>query len=313
MSKTICHHRLPTDHPTGAALTLLVMVILIASASGGVQADPLPQIDTLDPAEQSSQVGTVEELNEPDGEGSDIASSFQDQMQKMTRPDGILSSLKLLLMLTVISMAPAILLMTTCFVRVMIVLGLLRLALGAQQIPSNQVLASLALFITLLVMGPTWKQVYEQGIVPYANGEVELASAWEMGKRPLVGFMGRQIDRAENTEDVWLFYRHAPPESISMGSSNKVEVPTTYEEIPIQVLLPAFLLSELKTAFLIGFQIYLPFLILDLVVATVTTSMGMLMLPPTLLSLPFKLMLFVLVDGWRLVVGMLLDGMSMTG
>jgi flagellar biosynthetic protein FliP len=312
MNKTLPpDHMRPASRP-GHRATLLVVTILVVLATRGVPAEPLPDITTpWDPVDQPLMI--LEDVDDPGSTVSQSESSLPDQLQQMTRPEGILSTVKLLVMLTVVSLAPAILLMTTCYVRVVIVLGLLRQALGAQQLPSNQVLASLAMFITLLVMGPTWKQVYQEGIVPYSNGDVELSEAWENGKKPLVSFMGRQIDRAGNTEDVWLFYRHLPPESLSLANSSESGIPTTYDEVPIQVLLPAFLLSELKTAFLIGFQIYLPFLILDLIVATVITSMGMLMLPPTLLSLPFKLMLFVLVDGWRLIVGMLLSGFSMSG
>ncbi len=311
MKKSLPPHRLQPVPLPGRRATLIVVVALVVMATRGVPAEPLPDIAPWTPVDQPITI--QDDVDTPDSTISQSESTLPDQLQQLTRPDGILSTVKLLVMLTVVSLAPAILLMTTCYVRVVIVLGLLRQALGAQQLPSNQVLAALSMFITLLVMGPTWKQVYQEGIVPYSNGEVELSDAWENGKKPLVSFMGRQIDRAGNTEDVWLFYRHLPPESLSLENSDEAELPTTYEDVPIQVLLPAFLLSELKTAFLIGFQIYLPFLILDLVVATVTTSMGMLMLPPTLLSLPFKLMLFVLVDGWRLIVGMLLNGISMTG
>ena len=309
MDKTISPNRMRPGSRSMQRGTLLVVTVLVILATRGVPAEPLPAIAPSEPVE--GLITVMEDLPGPDTVMSAQGSSVAEQLQQMTRPEGILSTVKLLVMLTVVSLAPAILLMTTCYVRVVIVLGLLRQALGAQQLPSNQVLAALAMFITLLVMGPTWKQVYQDGIVPYSEGQVSLAGAFEKGKQPLVSFMGRQIDRAGNTEDVWLFYRHLPAESLNASGTSEVPLPQSYDEVPIQVLLPAFLLSELKTAFLIGFQIYLPFLILDLIVATVTTSMGMLMLPPTLLSLPFKLMLFVLVDGWRLIVGMLLDGFSM--
>lgn len=309
MDKTISPNRMRPGSRSMQRGTLLVVTVLVILATRGIPAEPLPAIAPSEPVE--GLITVMEDLPGPDTVISAQGSSVAEQLQQMTRPEGILSTVKLLVMLTVVSLAPAILLMTTCYVRVVIVLGLLRQALGAQQLPSNQVLAALAMFITLLVMGPTWKQVYQDGIVPYSEGQVSLADAFEKGKQPLVSFMGRQIDRAGNTEDVWLFYRHLPAESLSASGTSEVPLPQSYDEVPIQVLMPAFLLSELKTAFLIGFQIYLPFLILDLIVATVTTSMGMLMLPPTLLSLPFKLMLFVLVDGWRLIVGMLLDGFSM--
>jgi flagellar biosynthetic protein FliP len=162
-------------------------------------------------------------------------------------------------------------------------------------------------------MAPVWKQAYQEGIVPYTNREIGLEEAFTRTAAPIRRFMADQIQRTENDEDVWLFLRRVPP-PVDPATGQPLEVDYVYygargdeREVPLQVLLPAFMLSELKTAFLIGFQIYLPFLILDIVVASVTISMGMLMLPPVLISLPFKLLLFVLVDGWHLVVQMLLD------
>lgn len=217
--------------------------------------------------------------------------------EQWTSPDGLSSALQVMLLLTVLSLAPAVLLMTTCFVRIIVVLGLLRQALGTQQLPPSQVLTSIALFMTLAIMGPVWKQVYDDAVVPYTNRQITLDQAWDAGVRPIRQFMAMQIDRCGNGEDVWLFLDHSP---------GAVE-PEDYDDVPLTALLPAFMLSELKTAFLIGFQIYLPFLVLDMVVSAVLIAMGMLMLPPVLISLPFKLLLFVLVDGWHLVVGMLLE------
>jgi flagellar biosynthetic protein FliP len=207
-----------------------------------------------------------------------------------------------MLLLTVLSLAPAILLMTTSFVRIIVVLGLLKQALGTQQLPPSQVITALALFMTLLVMTPTWNEVYSASIRPYSEGQItDPEEAWNAGVVPLKQFMARQIDLADNEDDVWLFYDYLP------ASQRQSRSPETWDEVPLQALLPAFMLSELKVAFLIGFQIYLPFLILDLVVSSVTISMGMMMLPPVMISLPLKLLLFVLVDGWTLVVGMLLE------
>ena len=217
--------------------------------------------------------------------------------EKWVSPEGLGSTIQVMLLLTVLSLAPAILLMTTCFVRVAVVLSMLRQALGTQQLPPNQVITSLAMFITLLVMAPTWKQVYDQSIVPYTNKQIGLEQAWTRGAGPIRQFISAQIERTGNTEDVLLFWKYASTEP----------APAKYDDVPLTVLLPAYMLSELKTAFLIGFQIYLPFLILDMVIASVMVSMGMLMLPPTLVSLPFKILLFVLVDGWHLVVGMLMQ------
>jgi flagellar biosynthetic protein FliP len=223
-----------------------------------------------------------------------------------TSPTGLRSSLQIMLLLTVLSLAPALLLMTTCFVRIIVVMGLLRQALGTQQLPPSQVVTSIALFMTLLVMTPVWTQVYNDAIKPYSDpqSQMPLEEAWAKGIKPIRDFMSRQIDIADNSDDVWLFYEYLPPTTAT---------PQTYDDVPLTVLLPAFMLSELKTAFLIGFQIYLPFLILDLVISSVTISMGMMMLPPVMISLPFKLILFVLVDGWRLVVGMLLESFAPYG
>ena len=220
--------------------------------------------------------------------------------ESWTSPEGLSSSLQVLLLLTVLSLAPAVLLMTTCYVRIIIVLGLLRQAIGLQSLPPSQVMTSIALFMTLFVMSPVWSRVYNDAIKPYTDPEVAMTmeEAYEAGSIPIREFMSRQIDVAGNHDDVHLFYQYMDPDA---------PLPSSFEDVPLRVLLPAYILSELKTAFLMGFQIYLPFLIVDLVVASVTISMGMLMLPPQVISLPFKLLLFVLVDGWRLVVQMLMD------
>jgi len=217
--------------------------------------------------------------------------------QQWAQPERLSATIQIMLLLTVISLAPAVLIMTTSFVRIVVVLGLLRQALGTQQLPPSQVITSAALFLTLVIMTPVWKQVYDEAVVPYTEQAINLEDAWQRGVAPLRRFMSLQIERTGNSEDVWLFLDYMP----------EVPQPESYEDVPLQALLPAFMLSELKTAFLIGFQIYLPFLILDMVIASVMISMGMLMLPPVLISLPFKLLLFVLVDGWHLVVGMLLE------
>jgi len=209
------------------------------------------------------------------------------------------ATLQMVLTMSVLSLAPALLMMTTSFIRIAVVLGLLRQALGIGQLPSNQVITSIAMFMSLLIMTPVWKDVYQDAVQPYTapDSTMTLEQAWQAGVRPIRRFMSRQIEIVGNSEDVWLFYQYLP---------ERTAAPSTYDDVPLQVLLPAFVLSELKTAFLIGFQIYLPFVIVDLVVSSVTMSMGMVMLPPTMISLPMKLLLFVLVDGWNLVVGMLL-------
>jgi flagellar biosynthetic protein FliP len=233
------------------------------------------------------------------------ASGTPVDVEQMLSPAGMSSTLKIMLLLTVISLAPSILIMTTCFMRFVIVFGLLRQAMGTQQLPPNQVLVSLSLFLTFLVMSPVWKQAYEEGIRPYtspAAGQepVSLEEAYHRTARPLRRFMIEQIQRTDNADSVLTFLEFQHP-------NENAPAPEKLEDVDSVVLLPAFMVSELKTAFVIGFQIYLPFLVIDMVIATVLISMGMMMLPPVLISLPFKLLLFVLIDGWALTVGMLLE------
>lgn len=230
--------------------------------------------------------------------------------QDWTSREGLVSTLQVMLLLTVVSLAPAILLMTTSFVRIIVVLGLMRQALGTQQLPPSQVITSIALFMTALLMTPVWKQTYDQGIQPYTSGEIGLEEAFTRGVEPIRRFMANQIIQAHNDEDVFLFLRYVEQDrDPALPEPNYVcyEPKESETLVPLTALLPAYMLSELKIAFLIGFQIYLPFVILDIVVASVTISMGMLMLPPVLVSLPFKLLLFVLVDGWHLVAEMLFN------
>lgn len=222
------------------------------------------------------------------------------QAESWMGPKGISQSVQTLLFLTLLSAAPAALLMTTCYVRVVIVLGILKQALGNSQLPPTQVMGGLSLFITLAVMSPVWKQVYEEAIEPYTveGSRMGAEEAWDKGVAPIRHFMSQQIAMAGNYDDVHLFYQRYAPGQTS---------PENFESVPLIVLLPAYMLSELKTAFLMGFQIYLPFLVLDLVIAAVTTALGLSQLSPATIAIPFKLLLFVLVDGWRLVVQMLLD------
>ncbi len=195
-------------------------------------------------------------------------------------------------LLTVLSLAPSIVIMTTSFVRIVVVLSLLRTALGLQQSPPNAVIISLAIFLSAIVMGPTMQKSYDEGIRPLLEQQIELPEAFDAASEPLKTFMLSQVDR----EDLSLFVR-----------LSKVERPKTLQEIPIRVVTPAFMISELKRAFEIGFLLFIPFLVIDLVVASVLMSMGMMMLPPVVVSLPFKLIFFVLVDGWRLVAGSLVE------
>ncbi len=249
---------------------------------------------SLRPGDKPS--GPLEDLDQ-------LSELLSDQAEGLTSRDGIGSSIKVALLLAVLSLAPAIVLMTTCYVRVIVVLTLLKQAFGAQQLPPMQVLTALSLFLTMLVMAPVWNEVKTEAIDPYTSSESEMnwEEAWQRGVVPIKRFMAQQIEASGNTESVAQFYRYLP----DAGT-----LPSTIDDVPINVLLPAFLVSELKVAFLLGFQIFLPFLVLDLVVSSVTVSTGMMMLPPTMVSFPLKLILFVMVDGWNLVIGMLLQSFA---
>jgi flagellar biosynthetic protein FliP len=197
-----------------------------------------------------------------------------------------------ILLLTVLSLAPALLLLMTSFTRIVIVLSLTRNALGVQAIPPNQVIVGLSLFLSLFIMGPTLEKVNEQGIQPLLNGDKNYTQAYEDGVEPLREFMLKEVK---------------PKELALFVKANDEERPALPEDVSMSALVPAFVLSEIKTAFIIGFVIFIPFLVIDIVISSSLMSMGMMMLPPVLISLPFKLLLFVMVDGWALVVRSLLS------
>jgi flagellar biosynthetic protein FliP len=196
--------------------------------------------------------------------------------------------IQILALLTVLSLAPAMFIMMTSFTRIVIVLSFLRQALGTQQVPPNQILISLALFLTFFVMAPVWQSVWADAVQPLMAEQISQEDAWTKGMAPIRTFMLRQV----REKDLELFVDLA-----------KVAKPESPGDLPIHVVVPAFILSELRIAFQIGFLLYIPFLIVDMVVASVLMSMGMMLLPPVVISLPFKLILFVLADGWYLVVG----------
>jgi flagellar biosynthetic protein FliP len=302
-----------------SALTGLLLCLTMLPLSA-THAQPVTAVETSGPRKNIDRLGTVDHSAPPNTTVAPAAQSNPNVLaQQLSSPEQALSSLKLFLMVTVLSVAPAVLLMTTSFLRISVVLGLLRQALGTQQNPSNQVIGALALFMSALIMTPTWTTVYEEAIIPYSDKDISGEHAWEVARSSLVNFMGRQIDKAGNSEDVWLFYDRLPenvrkpqagnePSYFAADEQNGITATAlSYHDIPLQALLPAFMISELKTAFLIGFIIFLPFLVLDIVISSVTNAMGMMMLPPTTISLPFKIMLFVLVDGWHLIIGMLLE------
>jgi len=216
------------------------------------------------------------------------------------------ATLKIFVILTVLTLAPSIVIMTTSFTRILIVLGLLRQALGTQQLPPSQILIGLSLFLSFLIMGPTYEKIYAEAVAPWLDNAPDMTQerAWRIAEGHMRNFMFDQIERVRNEEDIYLLLEYQQKRSIA------TDEPIRREDVATSVLVPAFVLSELKTAFVMGFRIYLPFLVIDMVIATVLISMGMLMLPPVLISLPFKLLLFVLADGWHLVVASLLTGFA---
>ena len=210
-------------------------------------------------------------------------------------PEKVSSALQILVLLTILTLAPAILIMTTSFARIIIVLSFLRQAMGTQQTPPTQILIGLALFLTMFVMGPVWSEINEGALKPYMEEELGQFEALKLAEIPIKRFMLNHT----REKDLSLF--------VNLSEDKN---PQSEEDVSIQTVVPAFIISELKTAFQIGFLIYIPFLILDMVVASILLSMGMMMLPPVLISLPFKLMLFVMVDGWYLTVGSLMRSFS---
>jgi flagellar biosynthesis protein FliP len=204
------------------------------------------------------------------------------------KPDEVVNAVKIVLLLTVLTLAPAILIMMTAFTRIIVVLSFVRQAIGTAQMPPNQLLVGLALFLTFFVMRPAFDEVNEKALRPYLAGTISQEKAVDAALVPIRRFMFNQTRDA----DLALFVKLA-----------RIEAPKTRLDVPTMVLIPAFVISELKTAFQIGFIIYLPFLVIDMVISGVLMAMGMMMLPPVVISLPFKIMLFVLVDGWALLVG----------
>lgn len=216
--------------------------------------------------------------------------SVQLGFKSTNNPSEIVNTIKIIIALTILTLAPAILIMMTSFTRIIIVLSFLRQALGTQQMPPNQLLVGLALFLTLFIMSPFFNKINETAVQPFLNNSITQEQAIENGLSPLRTFMFNQT----RDTDLSLFVRMA-----------KIDSPKVRADVPTHVLIPAFILSELKTAFQIGFIIYLPFLVIDMVAASVLMAMGMMMLPPVVISLPFKILIFVFVDGWSLLVGSL--------
>ncbi len=205
-------------------------------------------------------------------------------------PEDLSVTLQLLLLLTILSLAPSILIMTTSYLRIIIVFQFLKTSMGTMQMPPNQLLAGIALFITFFIMAPTWETVHQNALKPYLDHQINIEEAYDKGIEPIRNFMLKNV----RNEDLELF-----------ASMADIERPDTPADLPIHVLIPAYILSELRAGFIIGFFLFIPFVMVDMIISSILMSMGMMMLPPMLISLPFKILLFVLVDGWNLIVSSL--------
>lgn len=210
-------------------------------------------------------------------------------------PQDVSVTLQILLLMTVLSLAPSLLIMTTSYLRLIIVFHFLKSALGTQQMPPSQLLAGIALFLTFFIMQPTWSKVQKEALKPMMDGKISVQQAYDKGIVPIRAFMFNNV----RDEDLSLF----------IGLTNMKEVPT-HADLPTYVLVPAFAVSELRAGFIIGFFLFIPFVMIDMIISSILMSMGMMMLPPMLISLPFKILLFVLVDGWNLIIGSLVRSFS---
>ena len=220
-------------------------------------------------------------------EAAPIIPSVNVEVSTAENPEQVASTLQVIGILTLATIAPAILMMTTSFVRIVVIIGFLRNALATQNVPPNQVVVSLAIFLTFYIMAPYWSQANDNGLQPYLAGQISQEEAVENVLEPMREFMFRQTRES----DLALFV-----------NLSDAERPETQEDVSTFVLIPAFMISELKTAFQIGFMLYVPFIVIDMIVATTLMSMGMMMLPPVMISLPFKILLFVMIDGWHLLI-----------
>lgn len=252
-------------------IVVLLLTVFVISSFTATSVSATSVLETSDSTETTTDSSDTINIGISAGDGSDLASVLQ-----------------ILLVLTVIALAPSILIMLTSFTRIIIVLHFTRSALGTQTAPPNQILIGLALFLTFFIMAPTFSTVYNDAIIPLSNSEISAEEAYDIGIQPLREFMIEQT----NTKDIKLFMDIA-----------EVDDAQDYDDVPTEVLIPSFVISELRIAFIIGFLIYIPFIIIDMVVSSALMSMGMMMLPPTTISMPFKILLFILADGWNLIIG----------
>jgi flagellar biosynthetic protein FliP len=263
----------------GLAFLGLTLVVLLAPAAGATASPALPEAT---PTQTDGLGGLLDKA----ADGLDGILSGDAAAEEAS------TTVEIMLLLTVLTLAPSLLIMVTAFTRIVIVLSFTRNAMGTQQMPPNQVIVGLALFLSFFVMYPVYSTVVEEAWEPYQAEEITFDEALGRATGPIRDFMVEQIERQGNQGDLRTF----------MSLARMEELPETLDEIPTHVLIPAFITSELKTAFKIGFMIYIPFIVIDMIVASALMSMGMMMLPPVMISLPFKIMLFVLVDGWNLTI-----------
>ena len=243
----------------------------------------------------------------PSFNGPAPASSSSNSSSDSKPAGGLSAAVNILVLLTVVTLAPSIMLMTTCFLRITIVLGLLKQAIGTHSVPPPQVIVALSLFMTLLVMSPTIDRINNEAIAPYKAGTItDHEQLWDRAKQPIRDFMFDQIEATNNWSSVYMLLNYR---GVDTSQPEKL----TRSSVDLITLIPAYMLSELKTAFLMGFRVYLPFLVIDMVISGLLISMSMMMLPPVVISLPFKLLLFVMVDGWQLVVGSLMHSFAQPG
>jgi len=294
-----------------------VLLALLVCASAWAQGGLGPSLPEVEPAPAApARAPALPTLTETDpynplailaGAGEALPGMSTGAKPSGDTPRGGLSvAINILVVLTVLSLVPAIMLMTTCFMRILIVLGLLKQALGAQSVPPPQVVTGLALFMTLLVMTPTLERINTEAIGPYRAGQVsDYDDLWARTRQPMRDFMFAQIEATGNWSSVYMILEYRGED---LADPSKL----TRADVDMVTLVPAYMLSELKVAFLLGFKVYLPFLVIDMVVSTMLISMSMMMLPPVLISLPFKLLLFVLVDGWVLIVGGLMQSFAVS-
>lgn len=293
-----------------ARMYTIVIVLLMGLFGSSALAQLGPSVhesssDAFNPLRMLEEAGTA--INSAGSLGSGIQGGSMTPTGGEPEQSGLSVTLNIMLLLTVVALVPSIMLMTTSFIRIMVVLALLRQAIGTQSLPPGQVITGLALFMTALVMKPTIDRIWSDAVVPYQNGEIrDVDELWVKASTPMRDFMFDQIEATDNWSSLYMILNYQGVDTSEPESMTRADISTT-------TLIPAYMLSELKVAFLMGFRVYLPFLVIDMVIASLLISMSMMMLPPVLISLPFKLMLFVLVDGWTLIVGSLLESFVQEG